>query len=81
MRLRWGMLARCGVSVTALHAARDLDAVARHSVETCVDCAADADCARWLDGASKRDIAPIFCADRSLIAALQTDWRLRSDRA
>jgi len=81
MRLRRRMFARCGVSVAALHAARDLDAVAKRSVETCLGCAADADCARWLDGATMRDGAPAFCANQSLIAALQTGKRLRSGRA
>ena len=36
---------------------------------------------RWLDGATTRDGAPAFCANQSLIAALQTGKRLRSGRA
>lgn len=79
MRLRRGMFARCGVSVAALHAAHNLDAVARHSVETCIGCASDADCARWLDGAEARESLPGFCANRPLITALRADRRLLAD--
>jgi len=81
MRLRRGMFARCGVSIAALHAAHDLDAVARRSVETCLGCTADADCARWLNETNARYRAPAFCANRSLLAALQTDRRLHTDGA
>lgn len=81
MRLRRGMFARCGVSVAALHAAHDLDAVARRSVETCIGCDADADCAQWLDATGAQNSAPAFCPNRSLIAMLQNDRRLQNDGA
>jgi len=81
MRLRRRMFARCGVSIAALHAAHDLDAAARHSVETCLGCTADADCARWLDAMGGRPGAPAFCPNGSLIATLQADRRLRSGGA
>jgi len=67
--------------LAALHAAHDLDAAARHSVETCLGCTADADCARWLDAMGGRPGEPAFCPNGSLIATLQADRRLRSGGA
>lgn len=79
MRLRRRMFASCGVRIAALHAAHDPDAIARHSVESCLGCAADVDCARWLDATGARSSTPAFCANRSLIARLQSDRRLQGD--
>ena len=81
MRLRRRMFARSGVSVAALHAAHDLDAVARRSVETCIGCASDADCARWLDVTGTRESPPSFCPNRPLITTLQNDRRMQADGA
>lgn len=79
MLLRRRMFARCGVSVAALHATRDLDDVARRTVETCLACAADKACAGWLDAAPSHTGAPVFCSNRRLIASLCNDSRFVAD--
>ncbi|SIT02196.1 hypothetical protein SAMN05421759_11087 [Roseivivax lentus] len=75
MRLRRRMFAQCGVSVAALHAAQDLDAAARRSVETCVSCDADGSCAAWLGAGQRGETPPRFCPNRDLIASLRADGR------
>lgn len=77
MRLRRRMFAKSGVSVAALHAAQDLESVARHSVETCVSCNAEESCGFWLDKVSDGVKTPGFCPNRCLIEDLQKQEQLR----
>lgn len=76
MRLRRRMFAKSGVSLAALHAAQDLESVARHSVETCVSCNADVTCGRWLDTTPDGGKPPGFCPNHRLIEDLQKEERL-----
>jgi hypothetical protein len=77
MRLRRRMFAKSGVSLAALHAAQDLESVARHSVETCVSCNADETCGRWLDKTADGGKPPGFCPNHRLIEDLRKEERLR----
>jgi len=70
MALRRRMFGRSGVSVAALSASRDLAAVVRESVHTCLACEASESCAAWLDSAPTRKGVPAFCANRQLIRKL-----------